>query len=154
MAVMPTNLYGIGDNFDIETSHVLPALIRKFHEAKVNDEPSVKLWGTGNPKREFLYVDDLADAVVFLMNNYNAKDIGEFVNIGTSEDLTIKELANMIKNVVGYEGKIEWDTTKPDGTPQKLLNVDKLHDLGWKHSYPLIEGIRITYQWYKQHYVK
>ena len=154
ISVMPTNLYGPGDNFDLQTSHVLPAMIRKFHEAKINNKPKVLLWGTGAPRREFLFVDDLADAVVFLMNNYNTGDIGEFVNIGTGEDLTIKELANKIKEIVGYKGGIEWDITKPDGTPRKLLNVDKLHNLGWKHSYSLIEGIRKTYQWYKQHYVK
>ena len=154
ISVMPTNLYGPGDNFDLQTSHVLPAMIRKFHEAKINNKPKVLLWGTGAPRREFLFVDDLADAVVFLMNNYDTGDIGEFVNIGTGEDLTIKELANKIKEIVGYKGGIEWDITKPDGTPRKLLNVDKLHNLGWKHSYSLIEGIRKTYQWYKQHYVK
>ena len=154
ISVMPTNLYGSGDNFDLKTSHVLPAMIRKFHEAKFSNKPKVLLWGTGAPRREFLFVDDLADAVVFLMNNYGTGDIGEFINIGTGEDMTIKELANMIKEIVGYKGEIEWDTTKPDGTPRKLLNVDKLHNLGWKHSYSLIEGIRKTYQWYKEHYVK
>lgn len=154
ISVMPTNLYGPGDNFDLQTSHVLPALIRKFHESKINKKPKVILWGTGAPKREFLFVDDLADAVVFLMNNYNRKDIGEFINIGTGEDLTIRELANIIKQVVGYEGKIEWDTSKPDGTPRKLLNVNKLHNLGWKHSYSLKDGIKKTYLWYKSNYVK
>ncbi len=154
ISVMPTNLYGPGDNFDLQTSHVLPALIRKFHESKINNKPKVILWGTGAPKREFLFVDDLADAVVFLMNNYNRKDIGEFINIGTGEDLTIRELANIIKQVVDYEGKIEWDTSKPDGTPRKLLNVNKLHNLGWKHSYSLKDGIKKTYLWYKSNYVK
>lgn len=154
ISVMPTNLYGPGDNFDLQTSHVLPALIRKFHESKINNKPKVILWGTGAPKREFLFVDDLADAVVFLMNNYDTGDIDEFVNIGTGEDLTIKELANIIKQVVDYEGKIEWDTSKPDGTPRKLLNVNKLHNLGWKHSYSLKDGIKKTYLWYKSNYVK
>ena len=149
ISVMPTNLYGPGDNYNLETSHVLPALIRKFHEAKINNRPYVKLWGSGTPKREFLYVDDLADASIFLMNKYNET---EFVNIGIGLDISIKELANKIKNIVGYQGDIRWDTTKPDGTPQKLLNVDKLHNLGWKHSYSLTEGITRSYQWFLQNY--
>jgi GDP-L-fucose synthase len=147
ISVMPTNLYGPGDNFDLENSHVLPALIRRFHEAKEDDTPSVTLWGSGSPKREFLYVDDLAAACVFLMNNY---DDSAIINIGTGEDLSIKELALMIKEIVGYQGEIKWDTTKPDGTPRKLLNVDKLHNLGWQHSVSLQEGIKTTYQWYEQ----
>jgi len=209
---MPTNLYGSGDNFNLETSHVLPALIRKMHLTQClenndldsirkdinkrpirgidgtasnedivsvlnsfgirysklavgimqsansqNDVPTanrplptvLSLWGSGKPRREFLYVDDLADAVVFLMNNYNAKDIGEFINIGTGNDLTIKELAEMIKNIVGFKGSIDWDSSKPDGTPQKLLNIDRLHKLGWKAQIPLKGGIKKDYQWYK-----
>jgi GDP-L-fucose synthase len=145
ISVMPTNLYGLGDNFDLETSHVLPAMIRKFHEAKVTGAPNVTLWGTGSPKREFLHVDDLADAVVFLMQQYDGSEI---VNIGTGEDLTIKELAETIKKAVGFQGEIVWDTTKPDGTPRKWLNVDKLHGLGWKHSMALSDGVRTTYEWF------
>jgi GDP-L-fucose synthase len=145
ISVMPTNLYGINDNFDLETSHVLPALIRKFHDAKVANSPDVVMWGTGKVKREFLFVDDLADALIFLMNNYND---GEIVNIGTGKDLTIGELGELIKDVVGFEGKIVHDTTKPDGTPQKLLDVSRLHKLGWKHKVELREGIEKTYQWY------
>src|SRR5690606_4435834 len=121
----PTNLYGPNDNFDLETSHVLPALIRKFHEAKINNKPYVEVWGTGTPRREFLHVDDLADAVIYLMNNY---DENEPLNIGTGKDITIKELAELIKEVVGYEGEIKFDTTKPDGTPRKLLDVSRLHN--------------------------
>lgn len=199
ISVMPTNLYGPGDNYNLETSHVLPAMLRKTHLAKclenndwnsirkdLNKYPikningkasdeviikilskygisliphstnytlhssnvSLKLWGTGSPRRELLYSDDLADAVIFLMNNYNAKDIGEFVNIGTGNDLTIKELAEMIKNIVGFKEKIEWDNSKPDGTPQKLLNVDRLHKLGWVYKYSLKDGIDIDYKLY------
>lgn len=206
ISVMPTNLYGPGDNFNLETSHVLPAILRKMHLAKclenndwdsirkdLNKRPieningkssneailnilskygiykissipslknkkeisvnsrnlrsvSLKLWGTGTPRREFLYVDDLADAVVFLMNNYNAKDIGEFINIGTGKDITIKELAEIIKGIVGFKGEIEWEISKPDGTPQKLLNVERLHKLGWKHKYSLKDGIKQIYK--------
>jgi len=149
ISVMPTNLYGLGDNFDLETSHVLPAMIRKFHEAKISGAKEVVLWGTGSPKREFLHVDDLADAGVFLMKNYSKSEI---VNIGTGEDISIQELAVMIKKVVGFEGDIAWDTTKPDGTPRKWLNVDKLHGLGWKHLISLEEGICKTYEWFlEQH---
>jgi len=142
ISVMPTNLYGPHDNYDLETSHVLPALIRRFHEAKVADAPSVSLWGTGAPKREFLYVDDLAAACLHLMRTYNEPDI---VNIGTGEDVTIKELALTIKTIVGYRGEILWDTNKPDGTPRKLLDVTKLHSLGFTHSVSLDEGIAKTY---------
>lgn len=142
ISVMPTNLYGPNDNFNLKSSHVLPALIRKFHEAKVNNDPTVTVWGTGKPMREFLYVDDLADAVVYLMNNY---DDGEIVNIGTGVDITIKDLAETIKKVVGYKGEIVFDSTKPDGTPRKLLDVTKLHELGWKHKIELKEGIAKTY---------
>jgi GDP-L-fucose synthase len=146
ISVMPTNLYGPNDNFDLESSHVLPAMIRKFHEAKENNVSQVTLWGTGSPKREFLYVDDLADAVVFLMNTY---DQSEIVNIGTGEDLSIKELAGAIRSAVGFTGEIVWDTSKPDGTPRKWLDVTRLHSLGWKHSVSLEEGIQKTYEWFK-----
>lgn len=145
ISVMPTNLYGPNDNFDLETSHVLPAMMRKFHDAKVNGKNEVALWGTGSPKREFLHVDDLAGACVFLMNNYNSPEI---VNIGTGEDVTIKELAELIQRTVGYEGKIVWDVTKPDGTSRKLLDVGRLHGLGWKHRIDLPAGIQSTYDWY------
>lgn len=148
ISVMPTNLYGPNDNFDLETSHVLPALIRKIDDAKERGDAKVVLWGTGSPMREFLHVDDLADAAVFLMQNYSGSDI---VNIGTGEDVTIKELAETIQRIVGYKGSIEWDSTKPDGTPRKLLDVSKLHGLGWKHSLTLEEGLRQTYAWYKEH---
>lgn len=208
ISVMPTNLYGPGDNFNLETSHVLPAILRKMHLAKcfgnndwdsirkdLNKRPiehidgnssdqaiikilekygiyrstsipslknkkeisvnscnswtvSLKLWGTGTSRREFLYVDDLADAVVFLMNNYNATDIGEFVNIGTGKDITIKELAEIVKEIVGFKGEIEWDTSKPDGTPQKLLNVERIHKLGWKAKISLKDGIIADYKEY------
>ncbi|MEK7126418.1 MAG: GDP-L-fucose synthase [Patescibacteria group bacterium] len=149
ISVMPTNLYGPNDNYDLETSHVLPALIRKFHEAKRDGAPSVTLWGTGSAKREFLHVDDLADACVFLMKKYHGSDI---INIGTGIDITIKELAEKIKKIVCYSGKIVWDKTKPDGTPRKLLNVKKLHKLGWKHSTNLDAGLKETYGWYKEIY--
>jgi len=145
ISVMPTNLYGPNDNFDLKTSHVLPAMIRKFHDAKVENKPEVNLWGTGSPKREFLHVDDLADACVYLMQNYNDSEI---VNIGTGEDLSIRELAEMIKNIVGYQGNINWDSSKPDGTPRKLLDVSKLNNLGWKYKISLDQGIRSTYDWY------
>jgi GDP-L-fucose synthase len=149
ISVMPTNLYGPNDNFDLETSHVLPAMIRKFHESKINNSPEVTLWGTGSPKREFLHVDDLADACVFLMNNYDGQQI---VNIGTGEDLTIKELAEMIKDIVGFEGKITWDSSKPDGTPRKLLDVSHLNGVGWSYNIPLKEGIEQVYKWYIEKY--
>jgi len=149
ISVMPTNLYGPNDNFDLETSHVLPALIRKFHEAKINNKPYVEVWGTGTPRREFLHVDDLADAVIYLMNNY---DENEPLNIGTGKDITIKELAGLIKEIVGYEGEIKFDTTKPDGTPRKLLDVSRLHATGWKHKIELREGIKQTYEWFKENW--
>ncbi len=145
ISVMPTNLYGINDNFDLENAHVLPSLLRKFHEAKVNKQPQVEVWGTGSPMREFLYVDDLASAVVFLMNNYDGSEI---VNIGTGKDCTIKELAEMIKEVVGYEGQIYWNTSKPDGTPRKLLDVSRLNKLGWKYKTDFKTGLKKTYEWY------
>jgi len=205
ISVMPTNLYGPGDNFDLETSHVLPALIRKCHLAKClenNDWDSIrddlnkrpignidgkspndvllsllekygilsnnnseirngaplkvvlKLWGSGNPRREFLYVDDLADAIVFIMSNYNAKELGEFVNIGTGKELTILELSNIIKKIIGFKGRIDWDNINPDGTPQKTLNLDRLNKLGWKYKYSLSDGIKVDYQYYLRHLEK
>jgi len=146
ISVMPTNLYGPNDNYDLNNSHVLPALIRKFHEAKKKGEPSVMLWGTGKPRREFLHADDLADACFFLMQQY---DEPGFVNIGTGEDLEIGELALLVKKIVGYEGKIEHDLSKPDGTPRKLMDVSKLNRLGWKASITLEEGIRRVYEDFK-----
>ena len=143
ISVMPTNLFGPGDNYDLETSHVLPALIRKFHEAKAQNLPHVEVWGSGKPKREFLYVDDLADACLFLMHNYNDNST---INIGTGEDLSIKELAVLIKNIVSFKGEIKFDRTKPDGTPRKLLDVSKLNSLGWKPKHSLLNGIEETYK--------
>ncbi|OJJ18240.1 GDP-fucose synthetase [marine bacterium AO1-C] len=143
ISVMPTNLYGPNDNYDLKKSHVLPALLRKFHEAKQNNTPSVEVWGTGSPLREFLHVEDLAAACYFLMQNYSEK---EFINIGTGTDVSIKELAMMIKEVVGYEGELQFDTSKPDGTPRKLMDVGRLHSLGWKHTIELKEGIERTYK--------
>jgi len=152
ISVMPTNLYGRNDNFNLETSHVLPALMRKFHEAKLNGEKKVVIWGTGSPKREFLLVDDLAEAIFFLMNNVQAGDLYDnnltHLNIGSGEDLSILELANMIKKITGFEGEIECDPTKPDGTPRKLMDVSRINKLGWKHSVSLEEGIKKTYEWY------
>ncbi len=151
-SVMPTNLYGIDDNFDLQSSHVIPALIRKFHEAKASDAPRVILWGTGSPRREFLYVDDLAEAVVFLMENIDAEDFYQTgvsqINIGTGEDIEIRQLAELIKQMVGYRGEIEYDTAMPDGTPRKFLDVSRLHRLGWKHTTTLEKGLRITYEWF------
>jgi GDP-L-fucose synthase len=149
ISVMPTNLYGENDNFDLKTSHVLPALIRKFHEAKVQDKETVEVWGTGSPKREFLYADDLADACVYLMKNYEENDI---VNIGVGEDISIKDIAHKIKEVVGFEGEIVFDTTKPDGTPRKLVDVEKLTGLGWKAQTSLEDGLKQAYNWYLQNY--
>lgn len=143
ISAMPTNLYGPNDNYDLNNSHVLPAMIRKFHEAKERGESQVNLWGTGSPMREFLHVDDLADACYFLMQHYNGK---EFVNVGTGVDLTIKELAYTVKEIVGFNGEIFWDTSKPDGTPRKLLDVSRIHSLGWKHSVELKDGIKSVYQ--------
>lgn len=145
ISAMPTNLYGVNDNFNLESAHVLPALIRKFHEAKLSNQQEVVLWGSGKPMREFLYVDDLADALVFLMNKYNDSEI---INVGTGEDCTIKELAETISDVVGFKGKLRWNTQMPDGTPRKLLDVSKIHDLGWKHNYSLRQGIEKTYKWF------
>jgi GDP-L-fucose synthase len=149
ISVMPTNLYGPNDNYSLETSHVLPALIRKFHEAKVQNEPFVTMWGTGQPRREFLHADDLADACYFLMQNYNEPGL---INIGTGEDITIKDLALLIKEVVGYTGSIEHDLSKPDGTPRKLMDVQKLNNLGWKASIGLREGIEKVYREFSQLY--
>ena len=167
-SVMPTNLYGYNDNFNLETSHVLPALMRKFHgakirslavggglsgEAKKNLENNVTIWGSGKPKREFLFVDDLAEAILFLMENIDAKDLYEKgisqINIGTGEDLTIEELAKLISRVVGFNGEIVYDSTKPDGTPRKLMDVSRIHELGWHHKTSLEDGIRKTYEWFK-----
>ena len=147
ISAMPTNIYGYNDNFDLKNSHVLPALIRKVHEAKEANSPSIVVWGSGNPKREFLFADDLADACLFLMNNYDGK---EFVNVGTGEDISIRDLTEMIKEVVGYEGKIEYDSSKPDGTPRKLMDVSRINGLGWKHSVELKSGIEKLYNWYKE----
>jgi len=147
ISVMPTNLYGPNDNYDLTTSHVLPALIRKFHEAKLSNEPSVTLWGTGKPLREFLHADDLADACYFLMQHYD--DAGH-VNIGVGEDLSIKDLALLVKSIVGYGGEIKHDLTKPDGTPRKLMDVGKLHGLGWKAAISLEDGIRKVYEEFKK----
>ena len=155
-SAMPTNLYGPNDNFNLETSHVLPALIRKFHEAKVNGngKSKVVIWGSGKPKREFLYVDDLAEAVIFMMENINANDLYDNgisqLNIGTGEDLSISELATLISSIEGFTGEIEYDSSKPDGTPRKLMDVSRINKLGWKHKTPLREGIQKTYDWFLQ----
>ncbi len=149
ISAMPTNLYGLNDNFDLANSHVLPALMRKFHEAKVNGDPTVTVWGTGTPLREFLYVDDLADALVFLMNTYNDVD---FVNVGTGQEVSIKELALTMQAVVGYEGELLFDTAKPDGTPRKLLDVSRLNAAGWQAKTDLKTGIEQTYGWFLQSY--
>lgn len=146
ISVMPTNLYGPNDNYDLQNAHVLPSLIRKFHEAKINNTPEVSIWGSGSPKREFLHADDLADACVFLMNTYSDEGL---VNIGTGEDISISDLALMIKDVVGYEGAIVYDATKPDGTPRKLMDVTKLSGLGWKYTISLKKGLEMVYQEYQ-----
>lgn len=145
ISLMPTNLYGPGDNFHLENSHVMPALIRKFHEAKQRGDSEVVMWGTGTPKREFLHVDDLGDACVYLMESYSGED---FVNVGVGDDVTIRELADLIKEVVGFEGKIVQDLTKPDGTPRKLMDVSRLSGLGWKAQISLKNGVAETYQWF------
>ena len=149
ISCMPTNLYGPNDNFDLKNSHVLPALIRKFHEAKINNSEVVEVWGTGTPLREFLYVDDMADACVFLMENYDGE---QYVNIGTGEEVSIRELAETVKEVVGFEGELVFNTDMPDGTPRKLTTVDKLHGLGWKHKVSLNEGIKLAYDWFLENY--
>lgn len=143
ISVMPTNLYGTNDNYDLVNSHVLPAMIRKFHEAKEKSASEMTLWGTGSPMREFLHADDLAEACLFLMENYNES---ELVNIGTGEDVTINNLAALVKQIVGFQGEIIWDTSKPDGTPRKLMDVSKLHGLGWHHKIALEDGIKLAYQ--------
>jgi GDP-L-fucose synthase len=145
VSLMPTNLYGTYDNFDLNTSHVLPAMMRKFHEAKENNHATVTLWGSGTPLREFLFVDDMAEAVVFALEN---KLPDYLYNIGTGVDLTIKELAETIQKIAGHQGEIIWDATKPDGTPRKLMDISKMHDLGWKHKIDLEEGIQMTYDWF------
>ena len=147
ISCMPTNLYGPHDNYDLSGSHVMPAMIRKFHDAKIQGKPSVELWGTGKPLREFLYVDDMADACVFLLENYDGE---EHVNIGTGKEVTIKELADTVKRTVGYEGQIIWNDSMPDGTPRKLTDVTKLHALGFKHKVDLEEGVRLAYDWFRE----
>lgn len=151
ISCMPTNLYGPHDNYDLEGSHVMPAMIRKFHEAKVNGDATVTLWGTGTPLREFLYVDDMADACVFLLEHYSGE---QHVNIGTGKEITIRELAETVQNVVGYTGRIVWDSSMPDGTPRKLTDVTKLHGLGWQHKIELEEGIRLAYEWFRENVEK
>ena len=147
ISVMPTNLFGINDNFDLQTSHVLPALIRKFIEAKKSGAPTVTIWGTGTPRREFLFVDDMADACIYLMNHYEGN---EFINIGKGKDATVLDAANVIKEEVGFNGSLIFDTSKPDGTPQKLLDVSRLNSLGWKAKISFREGIRRTIEWYEK----
>jgi GDP-L-fucose synthase len=148
ISLMPPNLYGPGDNFDLESSHVLPAMIRRFHEAKISGAPSVVLWGTGAPRREFLHVDDLANAACYLMENYDAPDL---LNVGVGEDLTIAELAVLVAGIVGYSGRIAFDASRPDGTPRKLLDVSRIHALGWHAQIPLERGVSSTYEWYIAH---
>jgi GDP-L-fucose synthase len=149
VSLMPTNLYGPGDNFDLETSHVLPALIRRFHEAKISQSPSVTLWGTGTPKREFLHVDDLAEAACFIMEKYEGGEpLGDLLNVGIGDDLSISELAAMVARIVGYRGELRFDPTRPDGTPRKLLDVSRIHSLGWHARISLEDGIASTYDWY------
>lgn len=148
ISLMPTNLYGPGDNFDKQNSHVLPALVRRFHEAKIGGAESVTVWGSGTPRREFLYVDDLADAVVHLLRNYDAE---ETVNIGCGEDVTIRELAGLVMSVIGYQGRLIFDSTKPDGAPRKLLDVSRVNALGWRAQTPLRTGIELTYRWFQEH---
>ncbi len=147
ISCMPTNLYGPHDNYELNGSHVMPAMIRKFHEAKVNNTPSVELWGTGSPLREFLYVDDMADACVFLLENYEGE---QHVNIGTGKEVTIKQLAETVKKTVGYEGEIVWNKDMPDGTPRKLTDVSKLHEMGFCHKVDLEEGVELAYNWFKE----
>jgi GDP-L-fucose synthase len=148
ISVMPTNLYGPGDNFDLQNSHVLPALIRKVHEAKLANEPTVTIWGSGTPRREFLHVDDMADACVFLMERYEGD---QPVNVGWGEDVSIRELAQLVQDVIGHSGQLVFDTSKPDGTPRKLLEVSRLHALGWRAKIELRDGIAATYRWFLQH---
>ena len=148
ISLMPTNLYGPGDNFDLANSHVLPALIRKFHEARLRADPHVVMWGTGSPRREFLHVDDMADASVFLTETYDGEDI---INVGVGEDIRIRDLADLVRDITGYQGDVVNDSSKPDGTPRKLLDVSRLHALGWQAKIPLREGIASTYQWFLEH---
>ncbi len=148
ISLMPTNLYGPGDNFDLQNSHVLPALIRRFHEAKVRENESVTVWGTGTPRREFLHVDDLADAVLHLLQFYDSEPI---INVGWGQDVTIRELAELVMSAIGYKGRLIFDSTKPDGAPRKLLNVSRLTELGWQAKIPLKNGIERTYEWFKEH---
>ncbi len=149
ISVMPTNLYGQNDNYDLQNSHVMPAMIRKFHEAKIGGKSSVELWGTGSPMREFLHADDLAEACFYLMQNYSEPTL---INIGTGEDVTIKQLAEAVSKVVGFAGDLVWDTSKPDGTPRKLMDVSKLHSYGWKHTIELEDGIGLAYQDFLEHH--
>ena len=151
ISAMPTNLYGPNDNFDLETSHVLPALMRKAHEAKVRKDQKLIVWGTGKPRREFLHVDDLASACVLILEKYDSPEI---INLGCGEDISIRELAELICDVVGFEGELAWDTTKPDGTPRRLLDVTKLRALGWKPAIPLRDGIARTYEWFRANYAQ
>ena len=156
ISAMPTNLYGPNDNFNLETSHVLPALMRKFHEAKVQNNNSVTIWGTGKPLREFMYVEDLANAIVFMMENIEAKDLYEVgithLNVGSGKDITIADLAKLISEIVGFNGKIEYDSTKPDGTPRKLMDVTRINSLGWKYKTELSDGVKKTYNWFLEKY--
>ena len=158
ISAMPTNLYGPNDNFDLQTSHVLPAFIRKFHEAKTEGQSSVTIWGTGKPLREFLYVDDLAEAIVFMMENINAKNLYDLgithLNVGSGKDISISDLANLVAQIIGYKGSIEYDTTKPDGTPRKLMDVSRINSLGWKYKTELEEGIKLTYEWFIKNFFK
>jgi len=151
ISAMPTNLYGPNDNFDLETSHVLPALMRKAHEAKVRKDQKLIVWGTGKPRREFLHVDDLASACVLILEKYDSPEI---INLGCGEDISIRELAELICDVVGFDGELDWDTTKPDGTPRRLLDVTKLRALGWKPAIPLRDGIARTYEWFRANFVQ
>ncbi|MGZ7445994.1 GDP-L-fucose synthase [Paenibacillus sp. TH7-28] len=153
MSVMPTNLYGPNDNFDLQNSHVLPALMRKIHEAKTNGSETVTIWGSGTPLREFLHVDDLADACVYLMENHSAEEIDTFVNIGTGKEISIRELAEQLCSIIGFKGRLVYDSTKPDGTPRKITDVTRLEQLGWRYTIELEEGVRDTYQWYLEHVV-
>jgi GDP-L-fucose synthase len=148
ISIMPTNLYGPGDNFDLESSHVLPALLRKFHDAKLAGASAVTVWGTGSPRREFLHVDDLAEAAVFLMQTYNSKAI---INVGAGEDITIRDLSELIAEIVGFKGTIVFDSSRPDGTPRKLLDISRIRALGWKPHWELRDGIEATYRWYLEH---
>jgi GDP-L-fucose synthase len=151
VSLMPTNLYGPGDNFDLENSHVLPAMIRKFHDAKESGTPAVTLWGSGTPRREFLHADDLAEAALFLMENHHDPSL---VNVGVGEDITIKDLANLVRETVGYTGEIVWDSTKPDGTPRKLMDVSKMTGLGWTAKVDFREGLAATYRWFLEHHAE